>query len=128
MSEARGGGERGGRVDSGFAEEAGGEMSKFSNQLSDAQIERLAILAEELGEAQQMIGKVLRHGYESQNPLAELGTNAHDSNRFNLERELADIAHAIEMMIRGEDVSSARMTARVERKRESIKRWLHHQD
>jgi hypothetical protein len=35
---------------------------KFSNELSDAEVERLAILAEEMGEAQQCIGKILRHG------------------------------------------------------------------
>lgn len=40
-------------------------MSKFSNKLNDAQSERLALLLEELGEAQQAIGKILRHGYQS---------------------------------------------------------------
>ena len=33
------------------------------NELSPAEVERLAILAEEMGEAIQVIGKVLRHGY-----------------------------------------------------------------
>ena len=38
------------------------------NQLSDAQLERLYILSEELGEAQQAVGKILRHGYDSKHP------------------------------------------------------------
>lgn len=35
------------------------------NQLSPAEAERLALLSEELGEAQQAIGKILRHGQPS---------------------------------------------------------------
>jgi hypothetical protein len=35
------------------------------NQLTDAEAERLALLAEECGEVVQVIGKILRHGYES---------------------------------------------------------------
>ena len=34
------------------------------NKLSDAETERLAILAEEMGEAQQAIGKIIRHARE----------------------------------------------------------------
>jgi NTP pyrophosphatase (non-canonical NTP hydrolase) len=37
----------------------------LTNNLSEAEIERLALLGEECGEVQQAIGKVLRHGYES---------------------------------------------------------------
>ena len=40
----------------------------FSNGLNDAEAERLAILLEEFGEAQQAVGKILRHGYESYDP------------------------------------------------------------
>lgn len=102
----------------------GGEGMKFSNQLSDAQVERLAILAEEMGEAQQVIGKILRHGYESVNPLADIGAG---TNQEHLERELGDVALAMELMVKAGDVNSLIMTKRVEKKRESIKRWLHHQ-
>ncbi len=44
------------------------------NGLTDAQAERLALLLEELGEAQQAIGKILRHGYESMSPFDETKT------------------------------------------------------
>lgn len=43
-------------------------MSDFTNNLTAAEQERLAILAEEMGEALQIIGKIIRHGYESYNP------------------------------------------------------------
>lgn len=38
-------------------------MDEPFNDLSNAELERLALLLEELGEAQQVIGKILRHGY-----------------------------------------------------------------
>lgn len=42
-------------------------MKNF-NGLSPAETERLALLSEEMGEVQQAIGKILRHGYESIHP------------------------------------------------------------
>lgn len=43
------------------------------NQLTPAQAELLALLAEECGECVQAIGKILRHGYGSSNPLLASG-------------------------------------------------------
>ena len=40
----------------------------MSNNLTPAEIERLAMLAEECGEVVQIVCKVLRHGYESYHP------------------------------------------------------------
>jgi NTP pyrophosphatase (non-canonical NTP hydrolase) len=98
-------------------------MSDFSNELTDAQLERLAILSEELGEAQQAIGKIIRHGYESYNPVVDTGM----TNRRELERELGDILCAIQMLVRANDMSMAAMEVRRGDKRQSIKKWLHHQ-
>jgi hypothetical protein len=36
--------------------------------MAEAERERLAMLAEEAGEIVQIIGKILRHGYESYHP------------------------------------------------------------
>jgi NTP pyrophosphatase (non-canonical NTP hydrolase) len=99
------------------------DIDKFNNELDDAQLERLAILAEELGEAQQVIGKIIRHGYESYNPVVDTGM----TNRRELERELGDIALAVSMMTLNKDVSSAGIEARRRNKAVSIQRWLHHQ-
>src|SRR5690348_12697171 len=96
-------------------------INRFNNGLSDSELERLAILSEELGEAQQCIGKILRHGYESYNPLVDTGM----TNRRELERELGDIALAMDLMCREKDVSAMGITMREEEKRESIKRYLH---
>jgi hypothetical protein len=96
---------------------------RFSNELTDAEIERLAILSEELGEAQQCIGKILRHGYESFNPTVKNGR----SNRYELERECGDIYEAILMLCHAKDISDAQVNRQQAEKHESIKRWLHHQ-
>jgi len=60
-------------------------MSTFSNQLSTDQVERLAMLAEECGEVIQIVGKILRHGYDSTHP------DGGPSNRELLVNELCDI-------------------------------------
>lgn len=95
----------------------------FSNELTDAQAERLAILLEELGEAQQAIGKILRHGYESFDPT---GKDVGD-NRFLLTRELGDVLTAIELMVTAKDVSEMAIQSRGIEKRWKIKPYLHHQ-
>jgi len=99
-------------------------MSHFEDdELSRAELERLAILSEELGEAQQCIGKIIRHGYESYNPVVNTGM----TNRQELVRELGDIMLAIELLCRAQDISSIGISNRVEVKRETIKKYLHWQ-
>lgn len=96
---------------------------KFSNDLSDAQAERLAILLEEMGEAQQVIGKILRHGYESYDPTDKVD----DSNRDLLNKELGDVRFAIDFLTYAGDLSAFRIQCRVGEKTERIKKYLHHQ-
>jgi NTP pyrophosphatase (non-canonical NTP hydrolase) len=98
-------------------------MEKFSNDLTDAQLERLAILSEELGEAQQAIGKIIWHGYESYNPVV----NTSRTNRRELERELGDIACAVCLMTLNKDISPTGIEMRRQEKAVSIQKWLHHQ-
>lgn len=57
------------------------------NQLDPAEAERLAILSEEMGEALQIVGKILRHGYHSYNPLKPTRT----TNRELLVQELSHV-------------------------------------
>lgn len=60
------------------------------NALSPAQAERLAILMEECGEVVQIIGKILRHGFESVSPYG----HSSETNREALIRELFDVKAA----------------------------------
>lgn len=93
------------------------------NKLTNAQAERLALLSEELGEAQRAIGKILRHGYESRNPL-----DFHSvTNRAALEHELGDIDAALCLMFRARDVSDAAVGLAMDRKLDTVGKWLHHQ-
>jgi NTP pyrophosphatase (non-canonical NTP hydrolase) len=96
-------------------------MISFSNRLDKAETERLAILLEEMGEAQQMIGKVLRHGYESTHP------NGGPTNRRALERELGDVLVAIKMMCRSGDLNEQFIEENEKQKEKTGKKWLHHQ-
>lgn len=96
-------------------------MSKNFNQLTHAESERLALLLEELGEAQQAIGKILRHGYESRHPDGGI------TNRVSLERELGDVLAAIYLMAR-QDISASALLDHRQAKLLKVGKYLHHQD
>lgn len=64
------------------------------HELTPAQAESLALLLEELGEAQQAIGKILRHGIESRHPTTGV------RNRDALEHELGDVRAAVQIACR----------------------------
>jgi NTP pyrophosphatase (non-canonical NTP hydrolase) len=100
-------------------------MKKFSNGLSDAQLERFAILMEELGEAQQVIGKIIRHGLFSRHP-SDNGTGL--DNQDMLEKELGDVYFAIDMLARSKDLDNLEILEWRAVKAGKIKPYLHHQD
>lgn len=93
------------------------------NQLTPAEAERLAILSEELGEVQQVIGKILRHGYDSAPPK-----DPADTNRSALVREAGDVLVALRLMYDSGDISLDDVLARTQEKLVNIRQWLHHQD
>ncbi|TAN40779.1 MAG: hypothetical protein EPN22_16915 [Nitrospirae bacterium] len=92
------------------------------NNLSPAEAERLALLLEELGEAQQAIGKILRHGYESYHPLAPSPTN-----REMLEREIGDIIFALGFMEDAGDLNRQSICDHKNNKAVNVRKYLHHQ-
>jgi hypothetical protein len=69
------------------------------NELTEAQKERLIMLAEEAGEVIQAVGKILRHGYNS----CHLD-NDDISNRLDLVRELDDLNAIIGEMVKKGDI------------------------
>jgi NTP pyrophosphatase (non-canonical NTP hydrolase) len=111
--------------------------SQQFNGLTPAQAERLFYLLEELGEAQQAIGKILRHGYESRDPTKARQTfddnrggqdgwrNTSPTNRENLTSELGDVQRAIYMLCEASDISEARMNATVAKGAPT--KYMHHQ-
>lgn len=96
---------------------------EFNNNLSPAEYERLAILAEEMGEALQCIGKVMRHGYESYNPTVSSSL----TNRRELEKELGDVMCAFGMMAAAKDINARSVEQRVVYKAQKIQKYLHYQ-
>lgn len=94
------------------------------NKLSNAEEERLALLAEEMAEVIQVIGKVLRHGYDSTNPLVENSP----TNRQELEKELGDVELIIFLMAEAKDIHRNAIDRRRIEKGKTIRRWLHYQD
>ena len=61
------------------------KKDKHFNKLTPGQDERLAMLAEEAGEIVQMVGKILRHGYDSYHPTTK------EFNQQRLKDELIDL-------------------------------------
>lgn len=93
-------------------------MTEHFNKLTPAEAERLAWLMEECAEAQQAIGKILRHGYNSKNPFDP----NHEGNRADLLREIRDINAAVNLMIEKGDLSQ------LARERNHTKlAFMHHQ-
>lgn len=97
------------------------DSNKFETNLSEADIERLAILIEEAAEVQQLACKILRHGWGSYNPFDENKT----SNRRLLEKELGDLWFAVELMIGYSDLNRHSIEMFKNQKTEKIKPYLH---
>lgn len=97
-------------------------MNAF-NELSDAEAERLALLAEECGEVIHAIGKILRHGYWSVNPDEDDGPD----NRSELATELGHVRAAQVLMEKQLDIDPSAVTEAFINKQESVKKYLHHQ-
>lgn len=95
----------------------------FTTGLAPAETERLALLMEECAEVQHVIGKILRHGYQSYNPNDEHRT----PNRQLLEKELGDLRAAMQLMIREDDISLAAIGRAYTDKTMRLAQYLHHQ-
>lgn len=104
------------RTDSGAAV---GSSALFDVGLTDAQRELLALLLEELGESQQAIGKILRHGYESRHP------NGGPTNRETLNAEIGDVMAAVEMLHAAGDLSLDVIFRFCGEKKKRVGKYLH---
>jgi hypothetical protein len=103
-------------------------MEKQFNKLPPNQAERLFLLCEELGEAQKIIGKILRHGYQSYHPedLKRI------TNRHLLEKEMGHILAALHLLTMGDFIAPADLNSkRIENhkidKLSNVIKYLHHQ-
>lgn len=90
--------------------------------LTPAEIERLALLAEECGEVAQAVGKVLRHGWESRPPRGG------QANRTALAREIGDLRAVVGVMLDADDLQLSDLQHWQWSKRSVLPLWTHHQD
>lgn len=90
--------------------------------LTPAETERLAMLAETCGEVVQAVGKVLRHGWESQSPYGGR------PNRVSLEREIGQVRAIVNLMLDSGDVELGKLQAWQRSKRVALGKWTHHQE
>lgn len=94
-----------------------------TGDVTSAEKERLAKLTEELGEVQQVVGKILLHGYVAADPL----TNQVYNNRADLQNELGDLGSAIRLMIAARDVSATAILNRADYKADHLTLRMKHQ-
>lgn len=107
---------------------------KAFNELTPAEAERLAYLMEECGEVIQIIGKILRHGYESRDPTKATPANpswgapernTSPTNRTLLMIELGDVLRGLDMLTEAGDLRSTIIEEIRAKGRPS--KYLHHQ-
>jgi NTP pyrophosphatase (non-canonical NTP hydrolase) len=94
---------------------------KSFNKLSLAQVERLAILAEECGEVVHAAMKVIRRGYDRKHPHKPGPTN-----RAHLEDEIGNVMNAVGMMILAGDVRTKKIAKAQASKSERVGKYLYH--
>lgn len=99
---------------------------KSTNALPDltaAELERLAWLAEESAEVIKAAMKTVRHGYASYNPHdIEAG-----DNRLELQREIGDFQGVVELMTGKQDLDSYSIRMHKRQKIPNAAKYLHHQ-
>lgn len=94
----------------------------FSNNLTFAEEERLALLIEECSEVIQAATKILRHGYYSYNPFDK----NRKTNKSELEKEIGHVHVATGLLSSNGDVDVTKITESQFQKAGSIDKWLHH--
>ncbi len=91
--------------------------------MTEAEKERLVMLAEECAEVIQVVGKILRHGYESYHP----NDPRRVTNRDLLINELRDIEGVMFGMSLNGDIKPPRIGSDPGKVWEKKLRWTHHQ-
>lgn len=93
------------------------------NQLTEAEAERLTILAEECSGVIKEICKIQRHGYQAVDPR-----NPDETNRETLSREIGDLLYSLDRMNKANDLNllMIKVTANICAKYKTF--YTHHQD
>lgn len=85
-------------------------------------LERLALLAEELSEAIQVVNKIIRHGYNNYHPA-----NSQITNKELLEKELGHVYYAINLSAINNEICMGEIAEHCREKSKSVRQWLYFQ-
>ena len=96
-------------------------MNNF-NKLTDAELERLALIGEECSEVGQIIGKIIRHGFDRYHP------NGGVSNREHLQKEIGDALGVIDFAIKRGDLDLEDIEYHRRNKMKNTAPYLHHNE
>ena len=97
-------------------------MNAPFNNLTPKEVEILVYLAEECAEVIQIASKVLRHGMYSYHPDDEAKT----PNKQLLCQEIADVYHAIDLLIKHNVLPAHMLGAACEKSRTKHMAYFHH--
>jgi len=89
--------------------------------MNPAQIERLAICAEEAGEVIQAVGKCLRHGMDSENPNIIGG----GCNHYHLARELGQLIRIADWLVGHGDIYDEYLKKGYDEKMRKMREYIH---
>lgn len=98
------------------------------NNLTPAEAERLALVIEECSEVIHVCGKILRHGFDSVNPIVNPAHGINTlTNRERLQNEIGDLRAVIRLMINCNDILEGDIIRASQAKNKRMEPWLHHQ-
>ena len=96
---------------------------KLYEAVTQAELERLAILSEECGEVTQVISKIIRHGFNNHHPDRPMQTNKNE-----LISEIGDLLAIIRFMVTSKDFHIQDLYKDIGAKNDKLVKWLRHQE
>lgn len=102
-----------------------GDGRVYTNGLTAAAEERLALFVEEAGECLQAAGKVLRHGWTPTD--RSVSPPVSYDNRADLAREIGQLMHAARLLCEAGDLDRDEIQRHFEERGKNVRQYLHHQ-
>jgi hypothetical protein len=100
------------------------QSKEFTNELSPAQAERLAILAQECSEVVHACTMALRHGLDSHSPNDPNKV----TNRQYILNEIGDVSAAMFLLLNSGDLPNPPSDEYIYSKLDRLKKYTHHQN
>lgn len=102
----------------------GGSMTEHFNNLDESELERLALLFEDCSEIIHIVGKIIRHGYQSTDPTKKVKERV--TNRALLQNEIGQLQWTVQHMIKQGDLYEGSIEHTRDTRKEKVVKYLHH--